>query len=84
VFQLAVGLEVARDGNVVTASRNGVPLLRISLPDGNATIDTGGDQPGHGGWVSPRFGVKVPAPRIAWKGRVDAAGVVSLLTVLQH
>ena len=31
-----------------------------------------------------RLGIKLPAPRIAWKGRVDAAGVVSLLTVLQH
>jgi hypothetical protein len=84
VFQLAVGLEVARDGNVVTASRNGVPQLRIELPDDSVTIQTGGDQPGHGGWVSPRFGIKLPAPRLAWKGGVDAAGVVSLLTVLQH
>lgn len=84
VFQLASGLDVERNGSVVTASRNGVPLLRVTLPDGNATIDVGGDRPGPGGWVSPRFGVKVPAPRIAWRGRVDAAGVVSVLTVLQH
>jgi hypothetical protein len=34
--------------------------------------------------VSPRFGVKLPAPRIAWRGRVDTAGVVSVLAVRQH
>jgi hypothetical protein len=84
VFQLATGLDAERDGNVVTVSRDGVPLLRLTLPDTNLTIETGGDLPGAGGWVSPRFGVKLPAPRIAWRGRVDAAGVVSVLTVLQH
>lgn len=82
VFQLAIGLDAERKGNVVTASRNGVPLLRITLPDDAITIQAGGELPDHGGWVSPRFGVKHPAPRIAWHGRVDAAGVRSLLTVL--
>ena len=82
VFQLAIGLDAMRDGNVVIASRNGVPLLRIELPDDSVTIAYGGDLAGAGGWVSPRFGTKVPAPRIAWQGRVDAAGVRSLLTVL--
>ena len=81
VFQLAIGLDAERDGNVVTASRDGRPLLRILLPDDAITIQAGGALPGHGGWVSPRFGIKVPAPRIAWRGRVDAAGVQSLLTV---
>jgi hypothetical protein len=84
VFQLAVGLAAERDGNVVTVSRDGVPLLRLTLPDDHVTIDAGGDLPGAGGWVSPRFGVKLPAPRIAWRGRVTTAGVVSVLTVLQH
>ena len=82
VFQLAIGLEAMCDGNVVTASRNGVPLLRIELPDDRVTIASGGEVTGAGGWVSPHFGTKVPAPRIAWQGRVDAAGVRSLLTVL--
>jgi hypothetical protein len=81
VFQLAAGLIAERDGNVVTASRDGVPLLRIALPDGTLAIAAGGDVPGAGGWVSARFGVKLPAARIAWRGRVDAAGVVSVLTV---
>jgi hypothetical protein len=84
VFQLAIGLVAERDGNGVMVSRNGVPLLRLALPDANLTIETGGDLPGAGGWVSPRFGVKLPAPRIAWRGRVDAAGVASVLTVLRH
>nr|WP_295886622.1 heparinase II/III-family protein [uncultured Devosia sp.] len=84
VFQLAVGLVAEHTGNVVTVSRDGAPLLRVTLPDDNVTIEVGGDRPGLGGWVSPRFGVKAPAPRIAWHGRVDAAGVVSVLSVLQH
>ncbi|QQR37110.1 heparinase II/III-family protein [Devosia oryziradicis] len=84
VFQLASGLDVERDGNVVTASRNGISVMRITLPSDSVTIASGGEFPGSGGWVSPRFGIKLPAPRIAWRGRVDAAGVASVLTVLQH
>lgn len=84
VFQLAIGLDAERKGNVVTARRNGVPVLRLTLPDAKVTIAAGGELPGSGGWVSPRFGVKLSAPRIAWQGRVDAAGVVSILTMLPH
>ena len=84
VFQLAIGLDAERIGNVVTASRNSMPLLRITLPDERFTMGAGGEQPGQGGWVSPAFGIKLPALRIAWRGRVDAAGVGSFLTVLRH
>lgn len=81
VFQLAIGLEADRDGTTVTVRRAGVPLLRIALPDDRVTIKAGGDRPGLGGWVSPRFGVRIPAPRIAWRGRVDEAGVRSVISI---
>ena len=84
VFQLAIGLDAEQLGNVVTATRNGTPLLRLVLPDDNLNIQSGGDVPGQGGWVSPRFGLRLPAPRIAWKGRVDATGVNTVLTVPAH
>lgn len=84
VFQLAAGMDVERNGNVATVSHGGLPCLSIALPDGIVSIEAGGNGPGAGGWVSPRFGVKVPAPRITWRGRVDAAGVVTVLTVLRH
>lgn len=79
VFQLAAGLSARSSDNVVTISRQDEPVLRLHLPEGSLTIAAGGDQPGTGGWVSPRFGEKLPAPRIAWRGNVDEAGVVTEL-----
>jgi hypothetical protein len=82
VFQLAIGLTAQRDGSVVTVGRDGVQLFTLAMPDDNIDIEAGGDAPGSGGWVSPRFGHKRPAPRIAWRGRVDAVGVTSVLALL--
>jgi hypothetical protein len=30
-----------------------------------------------GGWYSPRFGIKLPAPRIAWRGRLSPEGLTT-------
>jgi len=84
VFQLAPGLVSQQVGKVVTVSRGGLALLRIELPNDAITIQSGGDAPGQGGWVSQGFGVKVPAARICWRGEVDSAGVQSFLRVLDH
>ena len=54
-------------------------LLTIVLPAGEVAIARGGDEPGEGGWVSPRFGVRVAADRIAWRGEVGESGVVTRL-----
>jgi hypothetical protein len=80
VFQLAPDLNAILVGTTVTAHRAGEPLLALTLPPGEITIASGGDIPGQGGWVSPHFGVKLPAPRIAWRGEVGEAGVASRLT----
>lgn len=79
VFQLAPGLVADRNRDRVTVRRGSERLLTIRFPD--AAIDTvaGGSEPGQGGWVSPRFGRKLPAERIAWRGKVGEAGVVTLV-----
>jgi hypothetical protein len=82
VFQLAPGLETRRNGQHIAVSANGVALVEISLPDDGYEIRSGGDNPGEGGWVSERFGQKVPAPRVEWRGKVDASGIVSRISVL--
>jgi len=79
VYQLAPGLDARQDGNRVLVSRAEMPLLAITFPDPNIVIASGGGEPGQGGWVSPRFGIKVAAPRLLWRGPVGEAGVVTLL-----
>lgn len=74
VFQLAPGLAARRDGLAVTVARDGRDLLAIRFPDPAVEIRAGGERPGEGGWVSPRFGERRPAPRIAWNGVVGEAG----------
>lgn len=74
VFQLAAGIQARLDGNIVTLMRHAEPLLTIRFPDHAIDIRAGGDEPGQGGWVSPRFGQRQPAPRIAWRGTVTEAG----------
>jgi hypothetical protein len=79
VFQLAAGLAVERERNVVLVRRDRERLLAIHFPDDAITVASGGTMPGQGGWVSPRFGVKSPAERLVWRGEVGDAGVKTLL-----
>ncbi|MER8653460.1 heparinase II/III-family protein [Mesorhizobium sp. M0847] len=76
VFQLAADLHANRDGNIVTILRGAEPLMTIHFPDAAIHIRSGGDTPGQGGWVSPRFGARQPAERLAWRGQVGEKGVV--------
>jgi Heparinase II/III-like protein len=82
VFQLAVDLTATTADNAVTISRGSEALLALHFPAGRITIAGGGGNPGEGGWVSPRFGLKLPAPRISWRGDVSDAGIVTRLTPL--
>jgi hypothetical protein len=75
VFQLAAGLSANQDGNTATILRSDEPLMTIRFPDAAVDIRAGGDAPGQGGWVSPRFGMRQPAERIAWRGEVGEDGV---------
>jgi len=77
-WQLAADIAVCIDGSRAICSRDG-PVLVIDFPDGALDLGSGGTLPG--GWVSPAFGHKVPAPRLRWRGRVDGAGVITRLSV---
>ena len=78
VFQLAPDLTATVDGVTVTIARGATPILRLDLPNSAIATASGGDTPA-GGWVSPRFGERFAATRIAWRGVVSAAGVTTLL-----
>ncbi|RWQ69067.1 MAG: heparinase, partial [Mesorhizobium sp.] len=75
VFQLAAGLSANQQANTVTVLRGDEPLMAIRFPDAAVEIRAGGDAPGQGGWVSPRFGARQPAERIAWRGEVGEDGI---------
>lgn len=74
VFQLAAGLTAKRDGSTVTVLRGDEPLMAIRFPDTAIDIRAGGDTPGQGGWVSPRFGTRQKAERLSWRGDVGENG----------
>ncbi len=82
VFQLAAGLEARIEGSAVTIRRGAEPLLRLDFPaTGTLTARTGEDRV-DGGWVSPRFGDKRAATRLAWRGPVGEDGVATRLAPL--
>lgn len=83
VFQLAQNLDATVDDNVVVVADSAGPLCVLSLPPGVLRIETGGTVPGQGGVVSPAFGSLTPAPRIAWRGKVDATGVTTRLRIIE-
>jgi hypothetical protein len=60
VFQLAPELATHHEGAAVTVYEDARPLLKIMFPSEAVTISSGGEDP-RGGWVSPRFGIKIPA-----------------------
>jgi hypothetical protein len=80
VYQLAPGLEARTVGAVVTISCDGQRLLAIQFPDAAIAIASGSETPTPGGWVSERFGTKMPAPRVAWKGPIGEGGVLTRIT----
>ncbi|GLS38616.1 hypothetical protein GCM10010869_42110 [Mesorhizobium tianshanense] len=82
VFQLATGLGANQDGNTVMVLRGDEPLMTIRFPDAALDIRAGGDAPGQGGWVSPSFGARQPAERIAWRGEVGEEGIKIHLAVI--
>jgi hypothetical protein len=68
-FQLPPELRAERssDGHVLISAGD-TPIAHLILPEGGDTLIRCGGDGFDGGWVSPRFGVRVPAPRISWTG----------------
>lgn len=81
VFQLAPGLMASSAGKSVTVSRGTDRLLRIDFPTDAVTMATGEDRL-DGGWVSPRFGERVPAIRLCWRGEIGEGAVTCWLMPL--
>ncbi len=82
VFQLAPGLAADIAGTAITIRRGADPLLRIDFPAAGAVIARTGEDAPDGGWVSPRFGTKLPATRLGWSGPVGEGAVTTWLTPL--
>lgn len=81
VFQLAPDLDARIAADTVTVQRAGTPVLTLRFPSPAIAVARGGDTPGPGGWVSPRFGHKLPADRIVWRGNVGPDGVATTIGV---
>lgn len=67
VYQLAPGLEISRDGAAACVTKDGRRLIDIVFPGEDFEARRGEDR-FDGGWVSPAFGIKVPAVRLSWCG----------------
>jgi Heparinase II/III-like protein/Heparinase II/III N-terminus len=74
-FQFAPAIALRNGDNGIVASRGGDDLLRLDFNCvGDISIEEGGERP-EGGWVSPSFGCKTPAPRLCWRGRLPSNGL---------
>lgn len=77
VFQLAPSGEAAIDGSsVVVRPAQGAPVVLHFDTPGEIFLRRGGELGSGGGWVSPAFGVKSAAWRIAWRGRIAGSGTL--------
>ncbi len=79
-FQFASGLEVEIVDGVCQVAEEGkaVAALRFSQA-GRLAVFAGAAPRDGGGWVSPVFGSKIPAPRLVWTGYVGEDGIVTTL-----
>ena len=81
VFQLAPGLAAKVDGNVVSIACAGRRIAQLAFSTGGDITTSGGGEIGEGGWVSERFGTKVPALRVAWRGVLPLAGLETVIRI---
>lgn len=83
VLQLAADCTVAQDDDgAVTVLRGAHPVARITFPPGGRIKTARGEDRTDGGWLSPRFGAKIPATRLSWHGSIGADGVKTRITLL--
>lgn len=69
VFQTAPEIQAICAGNVCTLSREGRALARVTLPADGLVACKCGEDGFDGGWFSPSFGARIPAPRLSWNSR---------------
>lgn len=67
-FQFAADLDVTESGGGWTVARAGRPVLALRHEGGLTGRVAAGVADPPQGWVSPRFGIRCPAPRLAFRG----------------
>lgn len=77
VFQLAPDCRAEIEAGAIRIFHKAQRLATLSFSQAGQVECASGGAPGDGGWYSPRFGIKVPAPRIAWKGKLPPEGLVT-------
>lgn len=82
VFQLGLGLQAKPIEGGFRVYRGAELMLCLHFRAPGALQCERGGEPGQGGWVSPRFGVREPADRIVWTGVLPAEGAVVDLQVM--
>jgi hypothetical protein len=75
-LQLGPGLAITGEGRHWRICQVGADLIvRVEFSlSGDIRAKAGGEI-GEGGWISPRFGVKAPAPRLRWRGVLARDGL---------
>jgi hypothetical protein len=75
-FQVDPALSAEIHDSCIQLCRDGAPVAELSFGvSGEISIASGGARGEGGGWVSDKFGSKVPAPRICWRGTVPPDGI---------
>jgi hypothetical protein len=74
-YQLAPGIMVEEADGSYGLHREGMLLMNLALEGGAGEVRLVTGDEVEGGWVSPRFGEKVPATRLVWQGIVPREGI---------
>ncbi|KQP38297.1 heparinase [Methylobacterium sp. Leaf104] len=81
VFQFAPGIDLILADGAWRASRNGLPLVALTFESHGTVTASTGESNVSGGWVSPAFGLKVPATRLTWRGSMGPRGIATGITI---
>ena len=80
-FQLPPSAHAQIKGDKVDVYYGDHRLARLSFSHTGAVKKIIGGPPNDGGWFSEAFGIKLPAPRIVWIGKMPAQGLVTRVEI---
>lgn len=82
VFQFGAGLKLKTLATRCVVVRNDEEVAELEFDGAGTLVWHEGAENFDGGWVSPRFGIRVPAPRLVWRGPVGVDGAKVRIRVL--
>ncbi|MFG1379718.1 heparinase II/III-family protein [Xanthobacter autotrophicus] len=82
-FQCGPDIDVTQQGDGWSLTREGSEFMTITFGGEGRTFAVKGAALGEGGWISPRFGEKVPAYRITWQGTLPRDGLITQFTLIR-